>query len=85
MQIGFRLRDERTLRRLPVRLLADRSGVSRSYISDIERGLKNPTIDVLEALCAALGIDVGVLFGAGEERGLSDVERLLARVRQIVG
>lgn len=32
------------------------SGVDRSYLSEIERGLKCPTLDVVEALAHALGV-----------------------------
>lgn len=36
--------------------LALESGVDRSYLSEIERGLKCPTLDVVEALASSLGI-----------------------------
>lgn len=36
--------------------LADRSGLDRTYISGVERGVRNPTITVLEKI--ALGLDV---------------------------
>jgi transcriptional regulator with XRE-family HTH domain len=36
--------------------LADESGVSKSYLGDIEKGRKNPTTDVLEAIADALGV-----------------------------
>ena len=37
--------------------LADESGVSKSYLGDIEKGRKNPTTDVLEAIAEALGVE----------------------------
>jgi transcriptional regulator with XRE-family HTH domain len=36
--------------------LADESGVSKSYLGDIEKGRKNPTTDVIEAIADALGV-----------------------------
>ena len=36
--------------------LADRSGLDRTYISGVERGVRNPTVAVLEKI--ALGLDV---------------------------
>jgi transcriptional regulator with XRE-family HTH domain len=35
--------------------LAERSGLSRNYVSDLERGLKKPTITTIFRLAAALG------------------------------
>lgn len=44
--------------------LANRSGISRQYISDLERGrIVNPTIDVIAALAAALDIPPAHLAG----------------------
>lgn len=36
--------------------LADESGISKSYLGDIEKGRKNPTTEVLEAIARALGV-----------------------------
>ena len=38
--------------------LADRSGFSQQYISDLERGKSNPTIVTLYELATALGVGV---------------------------
>jgi transcriptional regulator with XRE-family HTH domain len=35
---------------------ADRAGIHRTYVSDIERGARNPTIMVVERLAEALGV-----------------------------
>ena len=35
--------------------VAERAGVDRTYISILERGLKSPTLDTMEKICAALG------------------------------
>ena len=34
--------------------LADRAGVDRTYVSILERGLKSPTLETFERVCAAL-------------------------------
>jgi transcriptional regulator with XRE-family HTH domain len=41
---------------------ADRCGIARSYMSRIERGLANPSLDAIEALAAALAVEVRDLF-----------------------
>ena len=43
--------------------LAHRSGLHRTYISGVERKLRNPTITVVEKIAAGLGVDVGELLG----------------------
>jgi transcriptional regulator with XRE-family HTH domain len=41
---------------------ADRAGIHRTYVSDLERGARNPTIVVLDKLAGPLGVSVGRLF-----------------------
>ena len=41
---------------------ADRAGIHRTYVSDIERGKRNPTITVVEKLAAPLGVRAGDLL-----------------------
>ena len=42
--------------------LADAAKVARSYMSDIERGARNPTLRVVERLANALGVSPGSLL-----------------------
>lgn len=41
---------------------ADHAGIHRTYISDIERGARNPTIKVIERIAKALGVTAGQLL-----------------------
>lgn len=43
---------------------AHQAGLHRTYISDLERGARNPTITVVEKLALALGVPVGALLDA---------------------
>ena len=43
---------------------ADRCGFARSYMSRIERGVANPSLDAIDALAVALKVEVAVLFPA---------------------
>jgi transcriptional regulator with XRE-family HTH domain len=42
---------------------AERAGIHRTYVSDIERGSRNPTITVVEKLAKPLGVRPGKLLG----------------------
>ncbi len=42
--------------------LADEAGLDRTYISGIERVVKNPTITVIERIASALGCRLGILL-----------------------
>ena len=41
---------------------AHQAGLHRSYVSDLERGARNPTITVVDKLAVALGVPVGALL-----------------------
>jgi len=65
-RIGCRLRELRADAGLSLDALAQKSGVSRSNISLIERGQSSPTAVVLDKLSSALGVSVASLFEAGK-------------------
>jgi transcriptional regulator with XRE-family HTH domain len=54
-----RLREGKTLSQ---EAFADEAGIHRTYVSDIERGARNPTITVVERLAVALGVGAGELL-----------------------
>ncbi|NUR91002.1 MAG: helix-turn-helix transcriptional regulator [Nonomuraea sp.] len=61
-ELGGRVRAERRGRGLTVERLAELSGVSRSMVSDVERGTKTPTVLVLDRLATALGTSISRLL-----------------------
>jgi transcriptional regulator with XRE-family HTH domain/mannose-6-phosphate isomerase-like protein (cupin superfamily) len=63
-RIAERVRELRAAQALSLELLAEKSGVSRSMISLIERGESSPTAVVLEKLAAGLGVTLASLFDA---------------------
>ena len=68
-EIGSRLQALRKSQGLSLDDLAATSKVSRSMLSQVERGLANPTFATLWALTQALGIDIAQLIGdAADER-----------------
>jgi len=62
--IAGRVRELRDARGFSLDALAERSGVSRSNISLIERGQSSPTAVVLDKLATGLGVTVASLFEA---------------------
>ncbi|MGH2359354.1 MAG: helix-turn-helix domain-containing protein [bacterium] len=48
--------------------LAFRAGVHRTYVSQIERGIKSPTLSVIYNLAHALGYSAGKLVAAAERQ-----------------
>jgi transcriptional regulator with XRE-family HTH domain len=61
---GRRLQDRRVMRGLSQEELAHQSGLHRTYISQIERGLKSPTLAAIYAIASALEEDAGNLISA---------------------
>jgi len=66
---GQAVRKHREIVRLSQEDLADRANLDRTYVSGIERGRRNPTLDVLQRLSTALGVDLDVLFATAREIG----------------
>src|ERR1051326_6673812 len=60
--VGRRLRDERRRRGFTLEELAAASGVSRSMVSDVERGNRGPTVLVLDRIATALGPSIARLL-----------------------
>ncbi len=60
-RVAHAIKNRREQLGLTLRVLASRSGVSSSMISDVERGAKSPTISILYALAQALGVPISAL------------------------
>ena len=72
-EVGEYIRDQRRLGQLSLRKLADRAGVSNPYLSQIERGLRRPSADILQQIAHALEISAETLYvraGILDERDL---------------
>ena len=60
--LGEYLREQRVAAQLSLRQLADQAGVSNPYLSQIERGLRRPSAEVLQQLAKALRISAETLY-----------------------
>jgi transcriptional regulator with XRE-family HTH domain len=77
--LGDYLREQRVGAQLSLRQLAEQTGVSNPYLSQIERGLRRPSAEVLQQLAKALRISAETLYvRAGildpDEDGVRSVE-----------
>src|SRR3954471_16270314 len=75
--LGGYLKEQRESARLSLRQLASVAGVSNPYLSQIERGLRKPSAEVLQQIAKGLQISAEALFlraGLLEESGGLEVE-----------
>ena len=62
VDVGERLRALRRFRRCTLRTIADRSGLSESFLSQVERGRSSASIASLRRIAEALGVSIADLF-----------------------
>ncbi|GAA2387503.1 helix-turn-helix transcriptional regulator [Streptomyces glaucosporus] len=75
--LGEFLREQRRTAQLSLRQLADAAGVSNPYLSQIERGLRKPSAEILQQLAKALRISAETLYvraGILDEREQAGLE-----------
>lgn len=68
--LGEFIKSQRKLARLSLRDLAERTNISNPYLSQIERGLHEPSIRILRSIAKALNLSLGSLivqFGLAED------------------
>jgi transcriptional regulator with XRE-family HTH domain len=63
VDVGERLRELRRFRRCTLRTVAERSGLSESFLSQVERGRSSASIESLRRIAEALGVSISDLFG----------------------
>ena len=77
LRMGRAVKQRREAAGFSLRILAARSGISSSMISDIERGTKSPTVTTVVRLARALGVTAAALVDGGT--GLAPRIRVLRR------
>jgi CheY-like chemotaxis protein len=77
--LGVAIKTERSVQGISQEELAERAGLHRTYVSDLERGARNPSISSIEKLAQALKLSVSALFERASEgrRAIDLVEILL--------
>ena len=75
--LGEFIREQRRVGHLSLRKLSDMAGISNPYLSQIERGLRKPSAEILQQIARALQISAETLYvraGILEERtGTADL------------
>ena len=71
LSLGEIIRRQRELSELSMRLFASMAGISNPYLSQIERGLREPSEKVIEAIAETLHTSADALYA---QAGLDDVD-----------
>ena len=79
--LGEFIRDQRRLARLSLRKLSDMAQISNPYLSQIERGLRKPSAEILQQLARALRISAETLY---VQAGILDERPEAAGVEQAI-
>ncbi|MBI5882195.1 MAG: helix-turn-helix domain-containing protein [Elusimicrobia bacterium] len=66
--LSKRIREERDLRGWTQEEFAERAGVHLSFIGQIERGIRKPSLATVQRMAEALGVDPGRLLGPPPQR-----------------
>lgn len=89
-RLGEIIRRQRELSELSMRQFASLAGISNPYLSQIERGLREPSERVLDAIAAALQVSADTLYEeagmtVGEEPETSAVEQAVREDPRLTG
>ena len=71
-ELGSFIREQRRSARLSLRKLSDLAGISNPYLSQIERGLRKPSAEILQQIAKALRISAETLY---VQAGILDEDR----------
>jgi len=79
-EVGSFIRQQRERSAISLRKLAERAGISNPYLSQIERGLRKPSAEILKSIARVLSISAETLFehaGLLEGRDSTDIEEAI--------
>lgn len=82
--LGDFIRNQREVARMSVRRLADLAGVSNPYLSQIERGLRRPSAEILQQIARALQISAETLYERAGLMGDRSAPQQVRGVREAI-
>lgn len=78
--VGSFIKEQRERSSLSIRKLADLTGVSNPYLSQIERGIRTPSAEILRSIADALSIRTETLYEKAGLLDLDDVPDVIAAI-----
>jgi transcriptional regulator with XRE-family HTH domain len=75
MKIGYRIKDLRNRQRVTLKELAEKTGLTTSFLSQLERDLTSPSVSSLEKIAQALNTKVGYFFEREEVKELIFIKK----------
>ena len=84
VRLGRQIRTARELRGLTQEKLAERAGINNSFLSQVERGLKAPSLKTLHAIATELEVGLDQLFANEETTTPALVEQEVAALLEAV-
>ncbi len=79
MKIGYRIKDLRIQRRITLKELAKKTGLTTSFLSQLERDLTSPSVSSLEKIAEALNTKVGYFFEREEAKELIFIKKSIGK------
>lgn len=75
--IGLRIKELRKNKGLSQEELAEKAETSPNYLSRMERGTENPTLEMLIKISRALGVEMRETFDFGHEESLRELKEFM--------
>ncbi|MBI4686203.1 MAG: helix-turn-helix transcriptional regulator [Nitrospirae bacterium] len=72
--IGMRIKELRRSKHLSQEQLAEKADINSKYLSRMERGTENPTLDMLIKLSTALEVEMWEMFDFGHVKGRKELK-----------
>ncbi len=80
-QLGKRIAYLRKKKKMSQLDLSVESGINKNYISDLERGRRNPTLMILSRLSKALDCDLSTLLQGIQDYSLEDIVSTISSIK----
>lgn len=75
--VGIRIKELRKSKGMSQEELAEKMGISPKYLSSIERGKENPTLDTFIKFAMTLNVDISELFNYAHERSSKELKMFI--------
>ena len=76
-KVGLRIKHIRKTRAVSQEKLSEKAGMSSKYLSSIERGKENPTLDTFIKLAQALNVEIFELLNYAGEKSVQESKKFL--------